>query len=336
MPRHRYNKFAPAVALAIIVAAMVVPAARSETKLPAASVLPKTVVLTRSFLENLIKPSNRANRGTVRIRYLGGPGVPPPRKAWSAFKRGRFDILHSPADYYISTVPEGHALTLSQKTPAELRANGGFSLLRRIWAKKAGAWLLAWGESAIRHNIYLAKQPGRTPDGKLTLKGIRMRVTWTYRSFFTALRAQTVGIKPIEIAPAMRSGAVDGFGWIDVSLVALGTNKIVKFRIDPGFYRSNMSVLVSLKKWNELSNDVKATLEREAVRYERDSIAYMNAIRLKDEKSLMDDGMRIIKLEGKAAKYYLKAANSAVWQVLQKRSKNAAALRKLVFPDIAG
>ena len=84
-----------------------------------------------------------------------------------------------------------------------------------------------------------------------------------------------------------------------------------------------------------MSNDVKAILEREAVRYERDSIAYMNAIHHKGEKSLIDDGMRIIKLEGKAAKYFLKAANSAVWQVLQKRSKNAGALRKLVFPDIA-
>jgi len=81
---------------------------------------------------------------------------------------------------------------------------------------------------------------------------------------------------------------------------------------------------------------VKAILEREAIRYEHDSIAYMNALRDKDEKALMAAGMRIIKLEGEAAKHYLDAANSAVWQALEKRSKNAAALRKLVFPDIAG
>ena len=42
------------------------------------------------------------------------------------------------------------------------------------------------------------------------------------------------------------------------------------------------------------------------------------------------------RLEGEAAKYYLNAANSAVWRALEKRSKNAAELRKLVFPDIAG
>ncbi len=327
------------IALALAAAAfagIVAPPARSETILRAVSALPRTVDPTRSFLDNLIGPANRANRGTVRIKYLGGPEVAPSRKAWSALKRGRFDILQSPADYYIATVPEGYALTLSQKTPAELRANGGFALLRRIWAEKAGAWLLAWDGSAIRHNTYLGRKPGRTPDGRLTLKGIRMRVTGTFRALFTALGARTVGIKPIEISPAMRSGAVDGFGWPGFGLAALGVVKVVKFRIDPTFYRSNMSVIVNLKKWNGLSKDVKAALEREAVRYERRSIDHMKTLRDRDEKALTEGGMRIIKLEGEAAKHYLNAANSAVWQALKKRSKNAEALKKLVFPDFAG
>ncbi len=324
--------------MAVAVTSAAVPAAPalSETTLRAVSALPRTVDPTRSFLDNLIHPSNRANRGLVRIEYLGGPEVAPSRKAWSELKRGRFDILHGPADTYIATVPEVHALTLSQKTPAELRANGGFALMRRIWAKKAGAWLLAWGESATRHNIYLARKPGRTPDGKLTFKGLKMRVTGTYRALFTALGAQTIGLKPIEISSAMRSAIVDGFGWPDVGLVALGVAKVVKFRIDPGFYRSNMLVTVNLKKWNELSKDVKAALEREAVRYERDSIGYMKELRENDEKALTDGGMRIVKLEGEAAKHYLAAANSAVWRALEKRSRNAKALKKLAFPDFDG
>ena len=87
---------------------------------------------------------------------------------------------------------------------------------------------------------------------------------------------------------------------------------------------------------NNSRDDLEAALGREAIRYERDSIAFMSALCDKDEKALMDAGMRIIKLKGEAAKHYLNAANSAVWRALEKRSKNAAALRKLVFPDIAG
>jgi TRAP-type C4-dicarboxylate transport system substrate-binding protein len=344
MPCGRYRFRAPlAPAAAILGAAATVVAVltaaspvHAEVKLRAVSALPRTVDPTRSFLDTLVKPSNQANAGKVRIEYLGGPGVASSRKAWPALKKGQFDVLHGPADYYIATVPEGYALTLSQKTPAELRENGGFALLRKIWADKAGAWLLAWGESATRHNTYLGRRPGRTPDGKLTLKGIRMRVTGTYRPLFTELRALTVGIKPIEIAPEMQRGAVDGFGWPDVGLGALGVDKLVKFRIDPGFYRTNMSVIVNLKAWNSLARDVREVLEREAIRYERDSVAYMTALRDKDEKTLKDGGMRVIRLEGEAAKHYLEAANSAVWRALEKRSKNAKALRKLAFPDFAG
>lgn len=310
--------------------------ARGETVVTAVSALPRDVDLTRSYLDNLIHPINRTHRGSIRIHYLGGPRVAPTRKAWSALKRGRFDMLQSPADTYIATVPEGYAMTLSQKTPAELRANGGFKLLREIWAEKAGAWLLAWGESATAHHTYLGRRPGRTPDGKLTLKGIRMRVTGAYRPLFTALRARTVGIKPVEIAPSMRDGAVDGFGWPDFGLRGLDLVKVVKFRIDPGFYRSNTSVIVNLEKWNALPKEVKAVLEKEAVRYERDSVAYMTALRDREQKALVDGGMRVIKLEGEAAKHYLNAANSAVWQALKKRSKHAEALRKLMFPDFAG
>ena len=134
----------------------------------------------------------------------------------------------------------------------------------------------------------------------------------------------------------MARGMVDGFGWPDVGVAALGIAKVVKFRIDPSFYRANMLVTINLKRWNELAKAVKAALETEALRYERDSIAYMERLRKTDEKKLIDAGMKVIKLEGEAAKHYLNAANAAVWRALKKRSKNADALKKLSFPDLKG
>ena len=327
----------PAIAALVAAAtASVVPtsATMSQTTLTAVSALPKTLDLTRSFRDNLIKRANEANKGAFRIRYLGGPEIVPSRKAWLALKRGRIDMLHSPVASYVGTVPEGYAFMLSRKSTVELRANGAFALLRDVFAEKAGAYFLAWGESATSYNIYLAKKPGRTPDGKLTLKGLKMRVTGTYRPLFTSLGAKTIGIKPSEIHTEMARGMVDGFGWPDVGVAALGIAKVVKFRIDPSFYRANMLVTINLKRWNELAKAVKAALETEALRYERDSIAYMERLRKTDEKKLIDTGMKVIKLEGEAAKHYLNAANAAVWRALKKRSKNADALKKLSFPDL--
>ncbi len=335
---HGTRNLALALATAAATAAILAPPALSETVLEAQSALARNFDLTKSFLANLVEPSNKANKGAVQIKYLGGPEINPSKTAWKALKDGGIHVLQSPVAYYIGTVPEGYAFTLSQKTPVELRANGGFALLQKIFAekKKAHAKLLAWGESGTSYNTYLAKKPGRTPDGKITLKGLKMRVTGTYRPLFTSLGAQTIGIKPPEIYTAMQRGVVDGFGWPDVGLVSLGIAKVAKYRIDPNFYRANMLVTVNLKKWNELSAKNKAALEREAIRYERESIAYMENLRKIDEKKLLDAGMKVIKLEGEAAKHYLNAATSAVWEAFKKRSKNANALKKLSFPDLEG
>ena len=60
IPRCRLIALALAAAAAAF-AAIVAPPARSETILRAVSALPRTVDPTRSFLDNLIGPANRAN-----------------------------------------------------------------------------------------------------------------------------------------------------------------------------------------------------------------------------------------------------------------------------------
>ena len=112
MPRRRFHSLAPAVAVAV--AAIIAPAARAETSLRAVSALPRSVDPTRSFLDNLIHPSNRANKGTVRIEYLGGPNVAPSRKALSALGRGRVDVMRGPAHSWSAAVRGGDALALSR------------------------------------------------------------------------------------------------------------------------------------------------------------------------------------------------------------------------------
>jgi TRAP-type transport system periplasmic protein len=324
------------LALAAGLAAISAPAMAQEVTLQAMTSLPKTLQLAQSFLDNFIPQLNAAGKGVIQVNYIGGPEITPPRKAAAALKRGVFQMLQSPTAYYIGMVPEGYALTLSQKTPAELRANGGFALLQKIWAEKAGARLLAWSESGTRYHTYLATEPKFDANGNLSLKGIKMRVTGTYRPLFKSLGATTIGIKATEIYTGIQRGVVQGFGWPDVGIVGLGLHKLVKYRIDPPFYKANMTVSMNLKSYNGLPRKAKDILERVAIEYEGSSIAYMEGERSKEEKMAMDAGMKIIKLKGANASNYLKAANAAVWKSLQERSKSAMELKKKSFPDLEG
>jgi TRAP-type C4-dicarboxylate transport system substrate-binding protein len=305
----------------------------AETVLKSITSLPTNLELTQSYIKNYLGAVNAQHKGVVNIKYIGGPEVVPPRKAGDALRRGQFDMLHSPTAYYIGLVPEGYAMTLSTQTPAKIRANGGFALLEKIWAEKANAKLLAWGEAGTQYNTYLAQKPSFTPDGHLSLDGFKMRVTGTYRPLFTALGATGIGIKATEVYTAIQRGVVQGFGWPDVGIVKLGLAKVVKYRIDPPFYRSNNTITVNLNVWNKLPANVQGILKAAALTYENKAVAFMDGFKTADQKALAEGGMKNIQLNASATAHYINAANVSVWNRLNKQSKIAAQLQQKFFPD---
>ena len=221
----------------------------AQTKISAISSLQQTNTLVKSFLANFLDVINKRGKGIVQINYVGAQDVVPPRKAAKAIKRGQFDLLHSPTSYYLGMVPEGYGLLAANQSPQTLRKNGGWEILEEIYAKKAGAWLIAWGESGTQYNTYLMARPKFDKDGVPDLTGTKMRATGTYRPLFKALGASTINMKSSEIYTGLQRGVVKGFGWPDVAVVPLGIHKLVKFRVTPAFYHTNTVVTMNLAKW---------------------------------------------------------------------------------------
>jgi len=118
-----------------------------EKTLSTVTALQITNVIAQSYLNTFVAPLNKRGKGMLQIKYLGGQEIVPPRKAAAALKRGQFDLLSAPTAYYIGTVPEGYGLLASNQGPAVLRTNGGFKLLQKVYAEKAGSHLIAWGEN---------------------------------------------------------------------------------------------------------------------------------------------------------------------------------------------
>ena len=160
-----------------------------------------------------------------------------------------------------------------------------------------------------------------------------MRVTGTYRPLFTALGATGVGIKATEVYTAIQRGVVQGFGWPDVGIVSLGLAKVVKYRIDPPFYRSNNTVTVNLDTWKKLPQAAKKVLQNTALEYEKKAVDFMVGYAKADQKALTEAGMQVIDLKDGAKKHYIDSANAAVWDRLKKQSKIANDLQQKFFPD---
>jgi len=285
----------------------------AETTLKAVSSLQSTNTLTKSWLTNYMKVLNASN-SSVKIKYLGGQEIVPPRKAAGALKRGVFDILNSPTAYYIGTVPEGYAILASNQGPKVFRKNGAWEALQAIYAKKAGSHLLSWGNSMTSYNMYLLGEPKLDSDGVPDLKGVKMRATGTYRPLFRALGASTINIKSSELFTALQRGTVAGFGWPDVAIVQLGVHKIVKYRVIPNFYQTNTVTTVNLASWGKLTKSQQDAMTKLAVSYETASVHWMEKERLAEEKVMKAAGVKDIILKPSAAAKYLDIAHGEIWK----------------------
>jgi TRAP-type C4-dicarboxylate transport system substrate-binding protein len=166
-------------------------------------------------------------------------------------------------------------------------------------------------------------------DGQVSLKGFKMRSTATYRPLIEFLGATPVGMKSSEIYTGLQRGVIQGFGSPSSGLVRIGVAGMVKYRIDPSYYRLNNLVIMNLDKWKALSGKAKQLLKKTAVSYEAESTKFYLSLAAEDEKKMKASGMKIISLKGKAATDYVNAADAAVWTKFGKLvgAKSAAMFR---------
>jgi TRAP-type transport system periplasmic protein len=314
---------------ALIVAALAAtPVSAADVELTAVTALSRNLALTHTFIqvgEELTRDSNG-----IRVRYLGGPEVTPPDRAAAALRRGVMDLLHSPASYYNGTIQETDALLVSERTPDELRKNGGWDLMQKIWNERLGARILAWyepvfqdtpdGERRDLYNIYLTKKPPLDPEKGIDLSGFRMRSTATYRALFTALGAAPVSMPGSEIYTGLQRGVVQGFGFPGVAITGLGMVGVVKYRVDPAFFKGNNLVLMNLEKWQSLPQATRTLIEETFQAAEVRSNIYVGKEAAKEFEELKKGGMEVMQLEGQAAENFRRIAYDGIWERLKERA----------------
>ena len=183
---------------------------------------------SRGF-EKFIDKVNADGKGKIQINYIGGPKAMPPFEVGNALKGGVVDIANATGAFYTNVFPEADAWKLTERPMAELRKNGGFDYMAKLYAEKMNAVFLARHIDDNPFHLYLTK-PITKPD----LTGLKLRITPVYREFFQALGATVVQTPPGEVYTALERGVVDGYGWPITGIFDLGWHERTKFRVDPG------------------------------------------------------------------------------------------------------
>ncbi|MFY9316182.1 MAG: TRAP transporter substrate-binding protein DctP [Burkholderiales bacterium] len=265
-------------------------------------------------LEGMIKSLNAAGKGTLQLNFIGGPKAMPPFEVGNSVRTGVVDIGMSTGAFYTTIMPEADSLKLTQMPGPELRKNGAVELINKIWNEKANMQYLGRVIDYTPFHLYLTKKIDK-PD----LTGLKIRVTPVYRDFFQAIGATVVTTAPGEVYTALERGVVDGYGWPIQGIFDMNWQEKTKFRVDPGFYSAEVSLVMNLDKWKSLTQAQKDLLMKHVIALENsnDSWKVANA---EDIKRQAQAGIQVITFDAAATKQYVDKAYDIAWSELIKKS----------------
>jgi len=311
------------LALAACAAALSTAAAAQEVTLKVVSAFAENTEYVKK-LEGLIRKLNAEGKGQLQLNFIGGPKAMPPFEVGKAVQSGVIDIGMSTGAFYTNIMPEADALKLTQISMPELRKNGAVELINKIWNEKAGMQYLGRVIEYTPFHLYLNKKIDK-PD----LTGLKIRVTPVYRDFFAAMGATVITTPPGEVYTALERGVVDGYGWPIQGIFDANWQEKTKYRVDPGFYSAEVSLVMNLGKWKALNQAQRDLLMRNVLAAEAENVSW-KALNENDTKRQAQAGIQVITFDAATSKQYVDKAYTVAWDALTKVSPQyAPQMRKL-------
>jgi TRAP-type C4-dicarboxylate transport system substrate-binding protein len=302
---------------AAALAALAVPASAQEVVLKGVAAFQEGSIYAQKF-EQYVKDVNEKGKGLVHINYLGGaPKVMPLFDVGKNLKDGIIDIVTTSSAYYGNVLPEAEAMKLIEVPMAELRRNGGLDFVNKLHIEKANTILLA--------RFYNYEQADFT--------GLKIRVTPMYRPLVEKLGGTAINSTPPEVYTMLERNTIDGYGWATRGIFDYSWQKVTKYRVDPGFYHPDITLLANYDTWSKKLNDAQRKLLMDLALAVERSDADKTLIDA-ERKKQVEAGIKVIRFSPEDEKKYVREAREAAWAVVNKISpENGPKLRKYFVKD---
>ena len=114
---------------------------------------------------------------------------------------------------------------------------------------------------------FVSKKPIRTVED---LKGVKLRAPQgMVNNVFTAVGATPVNLPGSEVYTSLEKGVIDASDYtVFATNQAQGMNDIARFPIYPGFHSMpTMQMTLNLDVWNSLPDDLRAVVQKNAIRF---------------------------------------------------------------------
>ncbi len=309
---------------AAAVAAVALNAAAQETTLRVVSAFAENTQYVKN-LEPFMKNLNAEGKGRLQLNFIGGPKAMPPFEVGNAVRTGVVDVAMTTGAFYTNIMPEADALKLTQLPGPELRKNGAYDLINRIWNEKANMQYLGRVIDFTPFHLYLTKK-----IDKADLTGLKIRITPVYREVFQALTATVMQTAPGEVYTALERGVVDGYGWPINGIFDFNWHEKTKFRVDPGFYNAEVSLVMNLDKWKALNAGQRDLLMKHVIALEAGNDSWKK-INDEDTKRQAASGIQVITFDAATSKQFYDKAYEVGWASAIKASPQYGPQMKKLF-----
>jgi TRAP-type C4-dicarboxylate transport system substrate-binding protein len=277
------------------------------------------------YLEKWLLKFNAEGKGILQINFIGGPKAIPTFEVGNAVKTGVVDIGMSTGAFYTNVMPEADFLKLAQIPVAEQRKNGAFDYINKVWNQKANMQYLARIVEFQPFHLYLNKKIDK-PD----LTGLKIRITPVYREFFQSMGANVITTPPGEVYTALERGVVDGYGWPIGGIFDLNWQEKTKYRVDPGFYDAEVSLVMNLDAYKKLSDKQRDYLQKQVRALEAQN-DYWKTNAAEETAMQAKAGIQVIAFDAAQSKAFVDKAYEIGWLTAIKASPEVGARLKALL-----
>jgi TRAP-type C4-dicarboxylate transport system substrate-binding protein len=289
------------------------------------------------FADSAAKYSN----DHLKIKIFAEPELVPGDQLFGATKQGVVDMLQGMGGMWGGIVPVGYvefnlplAFSIPEAPTFKAKAeavrnfflkNGFMDLLREEYAKQ-GLYLLdihTYGPVPF----VLSTKPLKTCAD---LQGLKIKADGGNIEFHTRVGMQGVQISPTEAYMALKLGTVDAAEWDVSAVTGLKWHEVAPYWIR-GMECDHTTghILVSLKKWNKLPDDLKKALHKAAEDYWYATVdAYEKEMEAVNE--LVKEGKVIVNILDKECQQKYADAAHAMWDEYAKQDEASAKAIKMI------
>jgi TRAP-type C4-dicarboxylate transport system substrate-binding protein len=309
------------VTVLLLMGVYVAPAPAEEIELSLVGFLPATHADVRGMMENFVNPLNERAKGTLAIKWRGGPESFAANDIGPAVQKGIVDIGFIYVGAYEPIVPGVGALMLSQYEPEEERSGGFYDYFLELH-KKYGLYYLMRPAMTSGNFFYTwLKTPVEKPKD---LEGMLIGSATAGQPAVLSWKGAWVSVAVADCYTALERGVVKGIAGQPVATwVNQAGYEVAKYNIDHPYYKCTVALIMNLNKWNKLPKNVQDMLKEATIKAETKIKAWQDKLKAKQRQLLTDKGVKFIKFSPEDAAWYVKSAYDSAWEVQQKR-----------FPDV--